>query len=155
MKVFWASKQLGFGSTIRSWEDVRRLHELGITHVINLRGKRCRTKLRSFHELWLPFRDDKEPRPNWFYRDAMHFYKKAMRQPNSKTFVMCRHGLRRSPSLVYFLLRVDGLTPARAKAAVLKARTQARIVPAYLESGEYFLSLYKVRQIIKGKRSKS
>jgi protein-tyrosine phosphatase len=150
MKVFWVSKRLAFGSTIQKWEDVRRLHELGVTHLVNLRCKRYRTKLRSFHQLWLPFPDNKKPRPYRYHCDAMRFYRKAMRTPNTKVFVMCHHGISRSASLTYFFLRVDGLTPASAKNAVLKARPQARIVPAYRESGKYFLSLYEVQQIIKG-----
>jgi len=155
MKVFWVGKRLAFGSTIHNWEDVRRLHELGVTHLVNLRCKRCRTKLRSFHGLWLPFPDDKEPRPNCFYRDALRFYQKAMRRPKSKVLCMCHHGVCRSASLAYFLLRTDGFTPTRAKATVLKARRCGRVIPAYRESGENFLSLHKFQQIIKGKHSKS
>jgi hypothetical protein len=68
---------------------------------------------------------------------------------------MCHHGISRSPSLTYFLLRVDRFSIAKAKSTVLKARPQARVVAAYQRSGEDFLSLYKFRQFIKGKRSKS
>jgi hypothetical protein len=66
MKVFWVSKRLAFGgaSAISTWDRIRRLHEDGFTHVINLRSsRRYRSKLRSFHSLWLPFPDDKKERP--------------------------------------------------------------------------------------------
>jgi protein-tyrosine phosphatase len=156
MRAFWVSERLGFGSAVSSWQDVRRLHEMGFTHVVNLRHCRgYRKKLRSFHRLWLPFPDDMEPRPAWFYRDALRFYKRAMERPNSKLYVMCHHGICRSASMTYFFLRLDGFSPARAKSTVLKARRCARVVPAYQRSGEDFRSLYKMRQINKGKHTKS
>jgi protein-tyrosine phosphatase len=155
MKVFWVSKRLTFGSAITTWGHVDQLQALGITHVVNLRHGHHTKKVRQFKNLWLPFRDDLKPRPNWFHRRALLFYQKAIRRPKSTVLCMCHHGVSRSASLAYFLLRVDGFTPARAKSTVLKARPQARIVPAYLESGENFLSLHKMQQFIKGKRSKS
>jgi hypothetical protein len=156
MRVFWVSERLGFGSAVGSWRDVRRLHDAGFTHVINLRHCRgYRKKLRSFHRLWLPFPDDLEPRPAWFYRDALRFYKRAMECRTSKVYVMCHHGICRSASMTYFFLRLDGFSPARAKSTILKARGCARVAPAYQRSGEDFRSLYKMQQIIRGKHTKS
>ena len=154
MKLFWVSKRLAFGSAITTWSHVEKLQALGITHIINLRHGKHGKKVREFKNLWLPFRDDKEPRPKWFYRRALRFYRKAMRRPKSKVLCMCHHGVRRSASLAYFLLREDGLSIAKATSTVLKARPQARIVPAYWRSGEDFRSLYIFRQLMKGKRTK-
>ena len=155
MKAYWVSRRLAFGSAITTWQHVEQLQAHGMTHVINLRHGKHSKKVREFENLWLPFRDDMKPRPKWFYRDALKFYRRAMSKPNAKVFVMCRHGLSRSPSLTYFLLRLDGFSPARAKRTVLKSRRCARLVPAYQRSGEDFRSLYKMQQIIKGKHSKS
>jgi hypothetical protein len=155
MKLFRVSKRLAFGSAVTTWGHVEKLQAFGITHIVNLRHGKHGKKVRQFKNLWLPFRDNLKPRPKWFYRRALLFYQKAMLRPRPKVLCMCHHGLRRSASLAYFLLRVDGLTPACAKSTVLKARPRARIVPAYQDSSEYFLSLYKVQQIIKGKHSKS
>jgi hypothetical protein len=155
MQVFWVSKRLAFGSAITTWDHVEKLQALGISHVINLRHGKHSKKVREFKNLWLPFRDDKEPRPKWFYRHALRFYVKTMRHPDSKLFVMCHHGISRSPSLTYFLLRLDGFSPVRAKRTVLKARKCARIVPAYQRSGEDFRSLYKMEQMVKGTMAKS
>jgi len=155
MKVFWVTKRLAFGSAITTGGHVEQLETLGITHVVNLRHSKHRKGVRQFKSLWLPFPDDKEPRPKWFYRHALRFYVKAMRQPDSKLFVMCHHGICRSASLTYFFMRVDGLSIAKAKSTVLKARPQARIVPAYWRSGEDFRSLYMFRQISKGKQTQA
>src|SRR5712692_9881747 len=101
MKVYWVSKRLAFGSAVTTWGHVEKLQALGITHVINLRHGKHGKKIREFKSLWLPFRDDKKPRPRWFYRWALRFYERAMRKPNTKVFVMCHHGISRSPYLTY------------------------------------------------------
>jgi hypothetical protein len=155
MKAWFVTKRLAFGSAITTWGHVEKLQGQGITHIINLRHNKHGKKIRQFKNLWLPFKDNDKPRPAWLYRRALHFYQKAMRKPKSKLLCMCHHGKCRSASLAYFLLRVDGLSIARAKSTILKARRSARIIPAYYRSSEDFLSLYKVHQFIKGKRSKS
>lgn len=141
MKVFWVSERLAFGSAIGSWHDVRRLHDAGFTHVINLRhGTGYRKKLRSFHWLWLPFRDDMEPRPPWFYRSALRFYKRAMEGSNSKVYVMCHHGICRSASMTYFLLRASGFDCQHSESMVLQVRPRAIICRAYRDCGENYLA---------------
>jgi protein-tyrosine phosphatase len=156
LKAWFVTKRLAFGSAIGSWQDVRRLHQLGITHVVNLRFSReYKKKLRSFHSIWLPFRDDKEPRPSWFYRQALRFHVEAMRYPNTKVFVMCHHGICRSASLAYFLLRANGHSPGRASAAVLKARSKAIIHLTYRECGEDFLKNHRIRKASRNKRTGS
>ena len=147
MRVFWVSERLAFGSAFSSWQDVRQLHALGLTHVINLRSsRRYRMKLRSFHSLWLPFPDDKEPRPARFYRDALRFYKRAMQGDDFKIFVMCHRGICRSASLAYFLLRASGFSHTRAESTILRVRSCAIICRAYRECGEDFLVGQRARK---------
>ena len=142
MKVFWVNKRLAFGSAVTTWGHVKKLQFLGVTHVINLRHGKHGKKVRKFKNLWLPFRDDRKSRPRWFYRWALRFCKRAMRKPNTKVFVMCHHGISRSPYLTYFLLRgASGFTHSRAQNAVLRVRPRAVICRAYREAGEIFLAL--------------
>jgi hypothetical protein len=142
MKAWLVTKRLAFGSAVTTWGHVEKLHALGITHVINLRHGKHGKKIREFKSLWLPFRDDMKPRPRWFYRRALYFYKRAMRKPNTKMFVMCHRGICRSPSLTYFLLRgASGFTHSHAQNVVLRVRPRAIIARAYREGGEIFLAL--------------
>jgi hypothetical protein len=61
--------------------------------------------------------------------------------------VMCHHGLSRSPSLAYFLLRgASGFSHSRAQNAVLRVRPRAVIARAYREGGEIFLALEWVKK---------
>ncbi len=141
MKLFFVtkSKRLAFGSAIISWRHVERLRALGITHIINLRWSQNSAKVRQFPHIWLRFHDDKKPRPAWFYRRALRFYQCAMRGRNAKLFVMCQHGICRSASLAYFLLRASGIGSRKAEAFVRRARPCALIERAYRESGERYL----------------
>ena len=138
MIVFFVSKRLAFGSKVRLNRHVDRLRELGITHVIDVRMYPSK-KLQTFKTIHLNFKDNARPRPMWFYARALRFYRKALEQPNSKVYVMCRAGRRRSASMTYFLLRAAGLGPDKAESTVRKVRPCARIVRAYRQSGEEYL----------------
>lgn len=107
MKAFFVSKRLAFGSAIKSKTHVKTLKTLGITHVINLRRSN-NNEIQQFFNLWLPFKDDLKPRPRWFYKRTLKFYRKAMKERDAKLFVMCHHGICRSASLAYFFLRSVG-----------------------------------------------
>jgi protein-tyrosine phosphatase len=140
MKAFFVTKRLAFGSAIKTWNHVEKLEAQGITHVINLR---CihNQKVHHFEHVWLPFKDNAKPRPHSFYARALNFYRKALQDPQAKVFVMCRHGICRSASLAYFLVRSSGVSPNKAEAKVRRARPHIRIARAYRESGEEFLRL--------------
>jgi hypothetical protein len=146
MIVFFVTKRLGFGSKVRLNRHIEKLRELGITHVLDVR-KYPSKKLQNFKTIHLNFKDDARPRPIWFYAQALRFYQKALEQTNSKVFVMCRAGRRRSASMTYFLLRASGLGPCKAESMVRCARPCAQIVRAYRQSGEEYLLCKKIRPI--------
>ena len=138
MKAFFVSKRLAFGSAIKTKTHVKKLKALGITHVINLRRSNNK-KIQRFANIWLPFPDDLKPRPRWFYKRTLKFYRKAMKRGHSKLFVMCHHGICRSASLAYFFLRYSGKSRIQAKRRIKTARPMARVVPAYRKSSEVYL----------------
>jgi protein-tyrosine phosphatase len=139
VKAFFVTRRLAFGSAINTWSDVERLQNLGITHVINLLRNKNTKKVRQFKWLWLPFKDDKKPRPRWFYKKALKFHKRAAHDRHTKVFVMCHHGRSRSASMTYFLLRASGFGSNKAESVVRRIRPCARIVPAYRQSCEEYL----------------
>lgn len=138
MVVFFVGKRLAFGSKATRLRHVERLRAMGVTHIIDVRKYRAK-KLDRFKRICLNFKDDARPRPQWFYRRALGFYKKAMRQPDSKVFVMCRAGRRRSANMTYFLLRASGIGPSEAETTLRRARPCIQIVRAYRESAEEYL----------------
>jgi protein-tyrosine phosphatase len=142
MIVFFVAKRLAFGSKCTRVRHVERLQALGITHVVDVRNYAGK-KLRKFKMIRLNFKDDARPRPMWFYARALRFYEKALKDPNSKVFVMCRAGRRRSANMTYFLLRASGIGPSEAEATIRRARPCIQIVRAYRESGEEYLHRMK------------
>ena len=136
-------KRLAFGSAIKTKHHVKHLRALGITHVLNLRWSQNNAKVRQFRYLWLRFHDDKKPRPRWFYKRALKFYRKAMKKRDAKLLVMCHHGICRSASLTYFFLRILRKSRVVAEFRINSVRPTARVVPAYRESGEKYLRLIK------------
>ena len=138
VKAFFVSKRLAFGSAIKTKTHVKKLKALGITHVINLRRSNNR-QVQKFSHVWFPFPDDLKPRPRWFYKQTLKFYRKAMRNRRARLFVMCHHGICRSASLTYFFLRAAGKTRNKAELKVKQARPAARLVPAYRESSEKYI----------------
>jgi protein-tyrosine phosphatase len=145
VKAFFVSKRLAFGSAIKTKTHVKQLQALGITHVINLRRSNNK-KIHKFSHLWLPFKDDREPRPQWFYKRTLKFFRKAMKRDDAKLFVMCHHGICRSASLTFFFLRASGKSSHKAEHKIRSARPAARVVPGYRESGEKYLRRMKRRQ---------
>ena len=119
---------------------MKKLKALGITHVINLRRSNNK-QIQKFSYLWLPFPDDMKPRPRCFYRRTLKFFRKAMKQRDAKLLVMCHHGICRSASLTYFLIRSSGVSPNKAEAKLRSARSCIRIARAYRESSEEYLRL--------------
>lgn len=57
-------------------------------------------------------------------------------QPQAAVLIHCTAGRRRAPMLAYAVLRLRGHDPAGAAALVLRYRTQAHLVPAYVRSVE-------------------
>jgi hypothetical protein len=145
MIVFFVTEHLAFGSKARLVRHIERLETLGITHVIDVR-RYAGKKLRKFKTIHLNFKDDARPRPMWFYARALRFYEKALKDPNSKVYVMCRAGRRRSASMTYFLLRASGVGPRKAENTIRRARPCVQIVRAYRDSSEQFLHIMATRQ---------
>lgn len=139
MKAFFVTKRLAFGSAVTTWSHAEKLRDIGITHIINLRWSQNNAKVRQFEHVWLRFHDDKKPRPRWFYRRALKFYKRALKDRHAKVLVMCHHGQCRSASLAYFLLRSTGKSPHKAEHKVKCARHTARVIAAYRQSSENYL----------------
>jgi protein-tyrosine phosphatase len=139
VKAYWVATRLAFGSAVTTRGHAEQLKAHGVTHVINLRHGKHNKHVRCFKSLWLPFKDDLKPRPAWFYRRALTFYSNALSKPGTKVLVMCHHGVCRSASLAYFLLRASGHGFKQAANTVRKARRAARIARGYRDSCEAFL----------------
>jgi protein-tyrosine phosphatase len=145
-----ADERVAIGS-IPLGDAVSRLPELGVTHVVN-----CRATLqtRISQDLWAerrvfgadrvahaPMWDHGRAQPPRIWAPAAEFAARALeKDPAAGVLIHCQQGRRRSAMVAYAVLRLRGHEPSHAARLVLDSRLPARIVPAYRESVERWLS---------------
>jgi protein-tyrosine phosphatase len=61
------------------------------------------------------------------------------REPQARVLIHCQQGRRRSAMLAYAVLRLRGHDAEAAAALVLRHRSQAELVPSYVQSVERWL----------------
>jgi protein-tyrosine phosphatase len=128
-----------------------RLAELGVTHVVNCRsrlqvrrsGDLAAERAAFGHDMvaHAPMRDHgRRQRPAVWAAAACFADRVLTEQPEAGVLIHCTAGRRRSVMLAYAVLRLRGHSAEQAGALVLRHRTGAELVPAYLRSVERWLS---------------
>ena len=127
------------------------LAEQGVTHVVNCRP---RARVRRYGDLaaeqaaFGPGRVAHAPMQDHGLRQRPAVWAAAAcfaagvleEQPQAGVLIHCSAGRRRSAMLAYAVLRLRGHDRARAAALVLRYRTEAQLVPAYVRSVERWLA---------------
>jgi protein-tyrosine phosphatase len=132
-------------------DQVSRLPELGVTHVVN-----CRADLqtRISQDLWAerqvfgadrvahaPMWDNGRPQPPRLWAPAALFAAAALEEDRAAgVLIHCQQGRRRSAMVAYSVLRLRGHDPEEAERMVRESRIPARLVPAYRDSVEGWLA---------------
>ena len=130
---------------------VARLAEQGVTHVVNCRPRaqvRRRGDLAAEQAAFgsgqvahAPMQDHgRRQRPAVWAAAACFAVRVLEDQPQAGVLIHCSAGRRRSAMLAYAVLRLRGHDRARAAALVLRYRTGAQLVPAYVRSVERWLA---------------
>ena len=138
-KIFPVSAVLAFGVAPRSTRDVSHLLRNGVTHVLDVQESKVPGRLLSghVHYLHLPTADTREEVPNWIFDRAARFASPVLAVEGSHLFVCCGQGRQRSPAVVYYLLRLEGIPPQTSENLVRGAR--ASISTVYFASAEVAL----------------
>jgi protein-tyrosine phosphatase len=130
---------------------VAGLAELGVTHVVNCRPRAdvwWAGDLAAERAVFGPGRVAHAPmqdhglrqRPAVWAAAACFAAQVLDDQPLAGVLIHCTAGRHRSVMLGYAVLRLRGHDRARAAALVLRYRTQAELVPAYMRSVEQWLA---------------
>ena len=138
-------------SGVPSPQAVARLVEQGVTHVVNCRPRapvRWSGDLAAERAAFGPGRVAHAPmqdhgrrqRPAVWAAAACFAVRVLEDQPQAGVLIHCSAGRRRSAMLAYAVLRLRGHDRARAAALVLRYRTEAQLVPAYVRSVERWLA---------------
>jgi len=131
-------------------ESVADLSLQGVTHVVNCRAwtqafmsqdlgverltfGRDRVVHAPMHDLGLPQHPRRWAVAARFAADALDS------DPEARVLIHCQQGRRRSAMIAYSVLRLRGHTAEAATSLILRHRTQAELVPAYVRSVEKWL----------------
>jgi protein-tyrosine phosphatase len=128
------------------------LAERGVTHVVNCRPRvqvRWSGDLAAERAAFGPGRVAHAPmqdhglrqRPAVWAAAACFAARVLDDQPQVGVLIHCTAGRRRSAMLAYAVLRLRGHDRAEAAALVLRYRTEAELVPAYVRSVERWLAV--------------
>jgi protein-tyrosine phosphatase len=126
------------------------LAEQGVTHVVNCRPRaqvRWSGDLAAERAAFGPERVAHAPMQDHGLRQRSSVWAPAVcfaagvleDQPQAGVLIHCTAGRRRSAMLAYAVLRLRGHDRTRAAALVLRYRTEAVLVPAYVRSVEQWL----------------
>jgi protein-tyrosine phosphatase len=129
---------------------VARLADQGVTHVVNCRPLlqvRWRGDLAAERAAFgagcvahAPMRDHGLRQPPAAWAAAACFAAGVLDdQPQARVLIHCTAGRRRSVMLAYAVLRLRGHDPAGAAALLIRYRSEAMLVPAYVRSVERWL----------------
>ena len=138
-------------SGVPSARMVARLAEQGVTHVVNCRPH---LQVRWWGDLaaeraafgprrvaHAPMQDHGLRQPPAAWAAAACFAAHVLEeQPQAGVLIHCTAGRRRSAMLAYAVLRLRGHDRTQAAALVLRYRTEAMLVPAYVDSVEQWLT---------------
>lgn len=132
-------------------EEITRLPDSGVTHVVNCRAT-AQTLLSQ--DLWAERQvfghdrvvhasmwDHGRPQEESLWAHAALFAVDALEHdPESGVLIHCQQGRRRSAMVAYATLRLRGRDEDDAARLILSGRPVARIVPAYRRSVENWLA---------------
>ncbi|MGH3257069.1 MAG: hypothetical protein ACRDOU_17015 [Streptosporangiaceae bacterium] len=132
-------------------QTVASLAEQGVTHVVNCRPRaqvRWSGDLAAERAAFGPGRVAHAPmqdhglrqRPAVWAAAACFAARVLEDQPQAGVLIHCTAGRRRAAMLAYAVLRLRGHDRAGAAALVLRYRTEAQLVPAYVRSVERWLA---------------
>lgn len=138
-------------SGVPSARTVAYLAEQGVTHVVNCRTRaqvRWSGDLAAERAAFGPGRVAHAPmqdqglrqRPAVWAAAACFAARVLDDQPQAGVLIHCSAGRRRSAMLAYAVLRLRGHDRTRAAELVLRYRTEAQLVPAYVRSVERWLA---------------
>lgn len=140
----FVTERIALGSAIRGEEDLDKLADAGITHIIDLWELWNDADFgdKRFTVLWVPQEDDHAPRVH--VPKAIAFAFEALAQPKAKIYIHCHAGHSRAPGMAYALLRAMGITRDEAKNMVLKRHPggphgKSVMTPMYVQNADEYL----------------
>ncbi len=143
MDITWVTDRIGVGGGIWNAENMAKVAEDGITHIIDMQIEFDDTPLAVKHGievLWNPTDDDFMPKPAELLRRGVEFARAALDKRDTKLFIHCAAGVHRAPMMALAVLGSMGWTVKDAQRLIEGRRAVADFAEVYVESVEWFLT---------------
>ena len=143
MDITWVTDRIAVGGGIWTAENMAKVAEAGITHVIDMQIEFDDTPLGEefgVEVLWNPTDDDFEFKPAALFRRGVEFAERALQKDGAKIFVHCAAGVHRAPMMTLALLGSMGWEVNEAMELIEGRRPVADFADVYVESVEKFLA---------------
>lgn len=149
MDITWVTDRIAVGGGIWTAENMAKVAEAGITHVIDMQIEFDDTPLGEefgVEVLWNPTDDDFEFKPAALFGRGVEFAERALQKDGAKVFVHCAAGVHRAPMMTLALLGSMGWELNDAMELIEGRRPVADFADVYVESVEKFLAQELDRQ---------
>lgn len=138
----WLSPNLAIGGFIGTPENMCKLSDHGVTHVLNLQAEfddQALVGSTCIRVIWVPLRND-GPLPPEALSAALDACLPILDAPEHRLFVHCLAGQRRAPWFCYALLRATGLSAGEAVGRLALAEPRATLAAGELAAAESLLA---------------
>jgi len=142
MDITWVTERIGVGGGIWNADNMAKVAEAGVTHIIDMQIEFDDTPLAAesgIEVLWNPTDDDFEFKPAELFRRGVEFAKAALDREGTKVFVHCAAGVHRAPMMTLAILGSMGWKVSEAQRLIEARRPAADFVEVYVRSVEEFL----------------
>jgi protein-tyrosine phosphatase len=142
MDITWLTDRIAVGGGIWSAENMAKVAQEGITHIIDMQIEFDDTPLALPHGievLWNPTDDDFERKPATLFRRGVEFAEMALEETEAKVFIHCAAGVHRAPMMALAVLGSMGWNVEDAMQLIEGRRPVADFAEVYVESVIEFL----------------
>ncbi|HUO13629.1 MAG TPA: dual specificity protein phosphatase [Verrucomicrobiae bacterium] len=143
MDITWVTERIAVGGGIWNAENMRKVVDAGVTHIIDMQVEFDDRPLANGHEvevLWNPTDDDFEPKPPELLRRGVEFAVSALAGEDAKVFIHCAAGVHRAPMMALAVMGSMGWELEDAMDVIQSRRAVADFADVYVRSVEEFLS---------------
>ena len=142
MAITWLTDRIAVGGGIWTSENMAKVAQAGITHIIDMQIEFDDTPLGRAHGievLWNPTDDDFEVKPAGLFRQGVEFAEAALEGLDTKLFIHCAAGVHRAPMMALAVLGSMGWDVEDAMQLIERRRPVADFADVYVRSVETFL----------------
>ena len=142
MDITWLTDRIAVGGGIWNAENMAKVANAGVTHVIDMQIEFDDTPLAKAYGidvLWNPTDDDFEGKPAELFQRGVDFARTALGRANAKLFIHCAAGIHRGPMMALALLGSMGWDLDVASQLIEARRPAADLPRVYMDSVVRFL----------------